>query len=127
MRHEERLKQGKRSKPPVLPLQEHVFTKQNFLKYVNRYLKASHLMGGFKELDVINLDIIRETAFCDKKMMRSPAADEHENDIYEDEEIELSDDEGLDSIECQDVKLSLYSRIFKWISETFNCKKCKAE
>ena len=87
MRHEDRLKQGRRSKPPVLPLQEHVFTKHNFLKYVNRYLKASHPLGGFHELNVINLDIIWDTDFCDKKMMRSPAADEHENHIYEDEEI----------------------------------------
>ena len=127
MRHEDRLKEGKRSKPPVLPLQEHVFTKQNFLKYANKYLKASYLMGGFQELNVINLDIIQETAFCDKKMMRSPAADEHENDIYEDEEIELSDDEEPDSIEVQGEDQTLYSRISKWILETFNCNKCKAE
>ena len=84
-------------------------------------------MGGFQELNVINLDIIRETAFCDKKMMRSPAADEHENDIYEDEEIELSDDEEPDSIEVQGEDQTLYSRISNWILEIFICNKCKAE
>ena len=84
-------------------------------------------MDGFQELNIINLDIIQETAFCDKKMMRSPAADEHENDIYEDEEIELSDDEEQGSIEVHDKEHSLYSRIYKWILETFNCNKCKAD
>ena len=128
IRHEERLKRGKPSKPPALPQQEHVFTKQNFIKYVNRYLKVAYLLGGFQELNVINLDIVRENAFFDKTLMRGPVADEHENDIYEDEEIELSDEEEEpDSSEDQTKKISLYTKISAWISETFNCNKFKTE
>ena len=85
-------------------------------------------MGGFQELNVINLDIVRENAFFDKKLMRGPVADEHENDIYEDEEIELSDEEEEpDSSEDQTKKNTLYTKISGWISETFNCNKFKAE
>lgn len=127
MRHEERIKQGKSAKPPVLPLQDHIFTKHNFIKFANQYLKVGHLLGGFQELNNINLEIIRETAFCDKNVMNSPAADEHENDIYEDEEIELSDEEEQENIEGQDNELSLYSRISRRILEMFNCNKCKAQ
>jgi len=96
MLHEERIKLGKRSRPPVLPLQDHIFPKMNFLKFVGRYLRVSQLLGGFHELNMINLEIVRETAFNDKTMMNNPAADEHENDVYEDEEIELSREDELD-------------------------------
>ena len=85
-------------------------------------------MGGFQELNVINLNIIRETAFSNKKMMRAPLADEHENNIYEDEEIELSDEEEEpDNSEDQNKNVSLYEKISGWISKTFNCNKFKAE
>ena len=127
MLHEERLKKGKPSKPPVLPLQSHIFTRKNFIKYLNKYLRVAYLLGGFQELNIINLDIIHETAFCDNKLMKAPVSDEHENDIYEDEEIELSDVENDDSIDGQSRKESFFFRFSQWISETFKCQKLQKE
>ena len=127
MLHEERLKKGKPSKPPVLPLQEHIFTKKNFIKYLNKYLRVAYLLGGFQELNIINLDIVHETAFCDNKLMKAPVADEHENDIYEDEEIALSDIEDDDGVEEHEGKNSLFLRFSQWISDTLICKKFKTD
>ena len=125
MRHEERVAEGKQSKPPAIPVQEHIFTRQNFIKFANLYLKVGYVLGGFQELNSINFEIIRETMFSDVK--HTPNADEHENDIYEDEEIELSEDEEEEDIEDQKNELSLFSRIVRWILSLFNCNKYKAE
>ena len=97
------------------------------IKYLNKYLRVAYLLGGFQELNLINLDIIHETAFCDNKLMKAPVADEHENDIYEDEEIALSDIEDDDGVEGHERKDSLFLRFSQWISETFKCQKFKNE
>ena len=50
-----------------------------------------------------------------------------ENDIYEDEEIALSDIEDDDGVEGHERKDSLFLRFSQWISETFKCQKFKNE
>ena len=95
--------------------------------YVNRYLKLGYILGGFEELNFINLEIIRETAFCDKKLMYSPAADEHENDVYEDEEIELSVEDELDNIDDKDKNISIFAKVINFLKELSNCSRFKAE
>jgi len=128
MRHEERIKEGKPSKPPALPLQEQIFTRENFLKFANLYLKVGYVLGGFQELNSINFELVRESMFSDGDTKHTPEADEHEHDIYEDEELELSDDEEEEVKEEEDTaELSLLSRIIKWILSLFTCNKEKSE
>jgi len=128
IRHEGRLKEGKPSKPPALPQQDQIFTRDNFLKFANLYLKVGYVLGGFQELNSINFELVRESMFSDGDTKHTPEADEHENDIYEDEEIELSDDEEEQVDEDQTTSdLSILSRIIRWFMALFSCNKYKSE
>ena len=127
IRHEERIKEGKPSKPPALPQQEQIFTREHFLKFANLYLKVGYVLGGFQELNAINFELVRESMFSDGDAKHTPDADEHEHDIYEDEEIELSDDEEEEVKEEEANEVSLLTRIVRWILSLFDCNKYKAE
>jgi len=120
IRHEERIKEGKPSKPPAMPQQEQIFSRQNFLKFANLYFKVGYVLGGFKELNSINFELIREAMFSDTPVKHTPDADEHHEDVYEDEEIELTDEEEEEDVEHQKSGLSLFSRIIRWILSLFH-------
>ena len=111
-----------------MPQQEQIFPRDNFLKFANLYLKVGYVLGGFQELNSINFELVRESMFSDGDKKHTPEADEHENDIYEDEELELSDDEEEQTQEEETAnELSLLSRIIKWILSLFSCNKYKKE
>ena len=120
MRHEERLDQGKDSAPPTLPLEDDIFPRENFIKFVHKYLLGGYLLGGFQELDRINCDVIEKIALGIKF---SVVADEQENDIYEDEEIELSDDEAEEENDMNSPEdETLYKKFCTAISTMFQRK-----
>jgi len=127
MRHEERVLEGKSSKPPVMPVQDHIFSRQNFLKFANLYLKVGYILGGFQELSSINFSIMRETMFGDEPAKHDPYADEHEDDVFEDEEIDISDDEAEDNVKDEENKVSIFSRIVHWILSLFDINRYKLE
>ena len=111
-----------------MPQQDQIFTRDNFLKFANLYLKVGYVLGGFQELNSINFELVRESMFSDGDTKHTPEADEHENDIYEDEEIELSDDEEEQVDEDQTTSdLSILSRIIRWFMALFSCNKYKSE
>ena len=79
-----------------------------------------YILGGFQELNSINFELVREEMFGDEDK-KSP--DEHENDVYEDEEIELSDDE--EPMEEHVKKPNLLSRFSKWFLSIFDINRYK--
>jgi len=129
VRHEQRLKEGITSTcPPAMPRADHVFQSVNFKKFANLYLKLGHCLGAFQELNMINFNIVREKLMKpdDQTSSVMPDSDEHENDIYEDEEIELSDDDPPvpKAGEEPDKDLGLWSRLVGWILAVFSpCRK----
>ena len=122
MRHEARTEQGKPSKPPVFPQQNGIFPRKNFLIFVTKYLEGGYLIGGFQELSRINLEIDKEISLGYK---HDPEADEHEDDIYEDEEKALSDEEGEEDIESEDIEPSAATKCCQAIYKMFHCDKIK--
>ena len=81
-----------------------------------------YILGGFQELNSINFELVREEMFGeDNEDKKSP--DEHENDVYEDEEIELSDDE--EPMEEHVKKPNLLSRFSKWFLSIFDINRYK--
>ena len=81
-----------------------------------------YILGGFQELNSINFELVREEMFGeDNEDKKSP--DEHENDVYEDEEIELSDDE--EPLEEHVKKPNLLSRFSKWFLSIFDINRYK--
>ena len=60
--------------------------------------------------------------FGDEDTENKPT-NEHENDVYEDEEIELSDDEEI--VEEQVKKPNLLSRFSKWFLSIFDINRYK--
>ena len=81
-----------------------------------------YILGGFQELNSINFELVREEMFGeDNEDKKSP--DEHENDVYEDEEIELSDDE--EPMEEHVKKTNLLSRFSKWFLSIFDINRYK--
>jgi len=129
MRHEERLKEGiTNTCPPAMPRADHVFQSANFKKFANLYLKLGHCLGAFQELNLINFNIVKEKLMRpdEEKSSVMPDSDEHENDIYEDEEVELSDDDPPAPLEGEEWEKnqSIWRRIFSWIVNIFfPCKK----
>ena len=122
IRHEARTEQGKPSKPPVFPQQKGIFPRKNFLKFVTKYLEGGYLIGGFQELSRINSKINKEISLSYK---HDPEADEHEDDIYEDEEKALSDEEGEEDIESEDIEPSFTTKCCQAISKMFHCDKIR--
>ena len=81
-----------------------------------------YILGGFQELNSINFELVREEMFGeDNEDKKSP--DEHENDVYEDEEIELSDDE--EPMEEHVKKPNMLSRFSKWFLSIFDINRYK--
>ena len=119
MRHEARIQEGQNSRPPAMPLQSDIFSKQHFLKFANLYLKVGFVLGGFQELNAINFELVREEMFGDKEDT-DPNKDEHEDDIYEDEEQDISDDDAME--EEPDKKPNAFSRFCKWVVGLFSKK-----
>ena len=74
------------------------------------------MLGGFQELNSINFEIVKEEMFGDEE--NDKTTDEHENDVYEDEEIELSDDE--ETVEEHVKKPNLLTRFSKWFLSIFD-------
>ena len=121
MRHEARIQEGQNSRPPAIPQQTDIFSKQHFLKFANLYLKVGYVLGGFQELNAINFELVREEMFGDKDDTDTdPNKDEHEDDIYEDEEQDISDDDAVD--EEEDKKPNAFSRFCKWVVGLFSKK-----
>ena len=73
-------------------------------------------------MNSINFEIVREEMFGDEDTENKPT-NEHENDVYEDEEIELSDDEEI--VEEQVKKPNLLSRFSKWFLSIFDINRYK--
>ena len=108
--------------PPFFPSNLSI-SRQHFLKFANLYLKVGYVLGGFQELNSINFEIVREEMFGDGHDENKKSPDEHENDVYEDEEIELSDDE--EPLEEQVKKPNLLSRFSKWFLSIFDINRYK--
>ena len=98
-------------------------SRQHFLKFANLYLKVGYVLGGFQELNSINFELVREEMFGDEHDENKTSPDEHENDVYEDEEIELSDDE--EPVEEHVKKPNLLSRVSKWFLSIFDINRYK--
>ena len=98
-------------------------SRQHFLKFANLYLKVGYVLGGFQELNSINFELVREEMFGDEHDENKTSPDEHENDVYEDEEIELSDDE--EPVEEHVKKPNLLSRFSKWFLSIFDINRYK--
>ena len=81
-------------------------------------------MGGFQELNGINFELVREEMFGGGAKTDNPNKDEHENDVYEDEEIELSDDEMEE--EKSENKPPAVRRFWKWFLSLFDINRYKA-
>ena len=96
--------------------------RQHFLKFANLYLKVGYVLGGFQELNSINFEIVKEEMFGDEENDKT-TTDEHENDVYEDEEIELSDDEEI--VEDHIKKPNLLARFSKWFLSIFDINRYK--
>ena len=127
VRHEQRMREGKLSGPPALPKPQNVFTNENFLKFAGLYLRVSYKLGAFEELNSINFQLVRENMFTE-----DDAHDEmKEEDVYEDEEVELSDDEDSTKkkleVEIEKKEETFMTRLIRWILSTFNCSKYKSE
>ena len=101
------------------------FYREHFLKFANLYLKVGYVLGGFQELNSINFELVREEMFGDKDKIGDPSRDEHEDDVYEDEEIELSDDEQDE--DSSEPKLSACSRFWNWFKSLFDINRYKLE
>ena len=69
-----------------------------------------YALGGFTELNSINFDIMKEEMFAEK--VHTPDMDEHEDDVYEDEEVELSDTEEEEALDTH--KPNFFSRVVQW-------------
>ena len=117
LRHEARVQEGVNSRPPAMPQQPDIFNNQSFLKFANLYLKVGYVLGGFQELNAINFELVREEMFGDKDE-QNPNKDEHEDDVYEDEELDLSDDDAVD--EEAEKKPNAFSRFCKWFVGLFH-------
>jgi len=125
IRHEERLKDSIHTCPPAIPTADLIFQKQNFKKFANLYLKLCHCLGAFQELSSINIEIVREKLmkggddYQESSIM--PDSDEHENDVYEDEEKELSDLDVPLHKENQDEEkaTSFWTRFINWVVSIF--------
>ena len=102
-----------------------IFCREHFLKFANLYLKVGYVLGGFQELNSINFELVREEMFGDKDRIGDPSRDEHEDDVYEDEEIELSDDE-IDEEESEK-KISACSRFWNWFLSLFDINRYKLD
>jgi len=76
---------------------------------------------------LINFNIVKEKLMRpdEEKNGVMPDSDEHENDIYEDEEVELSDDDPPPPKDGDDQdEQSIWRRIISWIFNIFfPCKK----
>jgi len=125
LRHQQRLKEEKVSKPPVLPKSNHIFQNDNFPKFASLYLKLGFILGGFTELNSLNFELVRESMFSDGDVKSSSKDEESlETDVYDDEELELSEDEDMNDETSEGE--SLLSRILRWILSLFNCNKFKS-
>ena len=63
--------------------------------------------------------------FGDEHDENKKSPDEHENDVYEDEEIELSDDDDEEPLEEHVKKPNLLSRFSKWFLSIFDINRYK--
>merc|ERR1711915_503002 len=125
LRHQQRLKEEKVSKPPLLPKTKQIFQNDNFPKFASLYLKLGFILGGFTELNSLNFELVRESMFSDGDAKSATKDVEGlETDVYEDEELELSEDEDMNDETSESE--SLLSRIFRWILSLFNCNKFKS-
>ena len=82
-----------------------------------------YILGGFQELNSINFELVREEMFGEENEETKKSPDEHENDVYEDEEIELSDDE--EPVEEHVKKPNFLSRFSKWFLSIFDINRYK--
>merc|ERR1711879_695318 len=88
--------EGRESRPPPMPPQQEVFSRQQFLKFADLYLKVGYVLGGFQALNSINFELVREEMFGGKQETGEGAAsDEGMDEVYEDEEMELEGDVGV--------------------------------
>ena len=99
--------------------------REHFLKFANLYLKVGYILGGFQELNSINFELVRGEMFGTHEKSENPSRDEHENDVYEDEEIELSDDEGAEA--KSEKKPPVMVRFWKWFKSLFDINRYKAD
>ena len=146
IRHEDRVKEGRESKPPPMPPQEDVFSRwvltkdvkkisdncfycrQQFLKFANLYLKVGFVLGGFQELNSINFELVREEMFGSKEAGEGAAQDEGMDEVYEDEEIELSEDEDeVAEASAGEKKVSRLGRAWKWFLSLFDINRYKLD
>ena len=86
------------------------------------------MLGGFQELNSINFELVREEMFGGKQETGEGAAsDEGMDEVYEDEEMELSEDEDEVAEAAGEKRTSRLSRAWKWLLSLFDIKRNKAD
>ena len=102
--------------------------RQQFLKFANLYLKVGYVLGGFQELNSINFELVREEMFGSKEAGEGAAQDEGMDEVYEDEEIELSEDEDeVAEASAGEKKVSRFGRAWKWFLSLFDINRYKLD